>query len=272
MIQVVRTRQDMVDFIEHELKKGEIETFIFQSRSGKLFMWDFTAQNYVPVNTSEEQRNPYYIQPVEEEVIVDETPVVEEEVVADVATEQEETLVQESAVTEEVVADVPQENVESVDAQVAETTEAVATEEVAEETTAVEAVATNDGEPTITVAEHEQILEQYKLRIAEIEANYSTQLAEKDSALQQSVADYEKLTNETAEKIAELVATNNKTAEELETVKQELSSVTTATEEEVKELIAKNTFGATEGTEHTIIDAVKFISNAGFEVTLKFKD
>jgi hypothetical protein len=272
MIQVVRTKQDMIDFIEHELKKGEIETFIFQSRSGKLFMWDFETQTYVPVNTTEEQRNPYY-NPVEDEVDVDEPQSVEEPI-EDVGVEQEVAVSETVSTEEDTYTDeaATPENVAQTEVSTAETTETVATEEVANEPAVVEVANTDTTEPTITVAEHEQILEQYKLRIAEIEANYSAQLTEKDTALQQVVADYEKLTNETAEKIATLEATNTKIAEELEKAKQELNSVTTPTEAEVKELIAKNTFGASEETALTITDAVKFISHSGFEVTLKFKD
>lgn len=161
MVKQVNTKQDILNFIETELSKGEIETFILMSGSGTLFHWDFENKRYikVPAGTAE-QPNPYFKGHTEEEKLEEEESI-DEDVVEESPVEVE-TPVTEAPVVEEAPA-----------------------APVVEETPAAEEVVNTV--PEVTEDDKDEIIHQYKLRLAESEENNLKAIAAKDDEIRRFV-------------------------------------------------------------------------------------
>lgn len=244
MIKQVNTKLDMINFIQNELSAGDIKTFLFQSKSGKLFAWDFSKQTHVPVaDGTSEQINPYYKEPVsesteevEEETFEDttESDVIEEPTMPAVqqimpeVVEEKPTILEQPKVTEEPKVVTP-----------------------ASEKVVVEAVVAETIVETVTKDHHNEIVNQYKLRMEDLKTAYEGQLEAK------------------AKEIADLHSVNTSLREEKEALNVKIEHL----KSENKQLKnTANTPAEVALDKFSTVELVSAIAKQGFVVQLTFKN
>lgn len=251
MIKQVNTKLDMLNFIENELSRGDIPTFLFQSKSGKLFAWDFSKQTHVPVaDGTAEQANPYFKEPVAEPVedVVDETfeevvQPVEEVVVSEVV--QEEPVVETTHKVEEVVA-VEEPKIVTEQLKIEEAFgEVKDASKVEPQTPVIHTI------ETVTKEHHNEIVSQFKLRMEELKTSYEGQLDAK------------------SKEVTDLHTANNSLKEEKEALSVKVEHLSNKLKQLKEAANASNNVSLDKAD---TVDLVAALAKHGFVVQLTFKN